>query len=123
METSEAIKGILKHREAIHKQNQWNNPMALSDTMTKLATYNAYLADNIAELHYQATESSNVAYKKARDAENTIADSESIAKIESILHRKEYENIKYVYTSTGNLISVLQTRLRVIENQITREGN
>ena len=51
MDTEEAIKGIMKHREAIHKQNQWNNPLALSDTMTKLATYNAYLADNIAELH------------------------------------------------------------------------
>lgn len=122
MDIEEAITGILKHRETIHKQNKWNDPVSLSDTMTKLAVYNAYLADNLAGLHHDATSIQQIKYRELRDKDNTIADSESMAKIESLDARTQHERVKYIYQANSNLISVLQSRLRVIENQINREG-
>jgi hypothetical protein len=122
MEVEEAITGILRYREAIHKQKQWNDPVGLSDTMTKLAVYNAYLADNLAGLHHDATQLQQQAYKNAREADNTIADSEATAKITSLDTRTQYERVKYIYQANSNLISVLQSRLRVIENQLMKEG-
>ena len=122
MTTEEAIKGILKHREIIHQKKQWDNPVQLSETMLKIATYNAYLADTIAERHKEATQGYLTAYKAARDMEATIGDSESLAKGESLDKRTQYENVKYIYGATDKLLSTMQTHLRTIENQIMREG-
>lgn len=121
MDTEEAIKGIQEHRKTIHLQKQWNDPLQLSDTMTKLAVYNAYLADNIAQAHYEASETHLAAFKASRELENGVGESEALAKWESLEKRRDYENVKYIYTATGNLITVLQTRLKAIENQLKRE--
>ena len=122
MDAEKAIKGIMVHRKAIHAGKQWSDPLGLSETMLKLATYNAYLADNIAGLHHDATESHQSAYKSARELENTQGDAEMLAKYESLDKRTSHERVKYVYESTKNLISVLQTRLKAIQNAMQQEG-
>lgn len=122
METDEAIKIILKYRKQIHTENLWADPMALSDAMTRLAVGNAYLADNIAPLHAQATGSELTAFKAARDMDTGVTEAERLAKGETLVQRQEYENVKHIYASTSNLISVLQSRLRVIENARKQEG-
>lgn len=122
MELDTAVTGIMGLRKRIHEQRQWDNPVSLSDTMTKLAVYNAYLADHIADLHHEATQSSIDAFKHAREADKGVTEAEREAKEGSIEARKNYEQINYIYKSTGNLITVLQTRLKVIENQLKQEG-
>lgn len=122
MELDKAIEGIHKYRELIHKASMWNDPISLSDTMTKLAVYNSYLADNIAPLHKQATEKSHLAYLKAKTAGETASYSEQLSRGESTEDRMLFENTKNIYQATGNLITVIQTRLKVIENQRKQEG-
>ena len=56
MDFETAVKGIHGVRERIHKFDMWNDPVALSDAMTKLAVYNSYLADYIALAHKEATD-------------------------------------------------------------------
>ena len=122
MKIDDAVKGIVAYRKLIHEENYWNNPERLSDVMAKLAVYNAYLADNIAGLHKTASEKQITAFRSARLLEVGVTEAEKIAKQESLDDREVYEKIKYVYTSTGNLITVLQSRLRVIEQQRKDEG-
>ena len=118
MNLETAIEGLMKYRKHIHEQDLWDNPSELSDVMVKLATYNSYLADNLATLHHNATEAAGASFKAARDMEVGVTEAERFAKAESLEPRRKYEHAKYVYDSTKNLISVLQCRLRVISEQI-----
>lgn len=118
MKLETATEGLMKYRKLIHEQDLWDNPNELSDVMVKLATYNSYLADNLATLHHNATEAAGASFKAARDMEVGVTEAERFAKAESLEPRRKYEHGKYVYDSTKNLISVLQSRLRVISEQI-----
>jgi hypothetical protein len=122
MEVDDAIKGIVTYRKLIHEENYWNNPERLSDVMAKLAVYNAYLADNIATLHRITTDKQSVAFAQARNLEVGVTEAERLAKSEITVERETYEKCKYVYTATANLITVLQSRLKVIEQQRKDEG-
>lgn len=122
MKLEDAIKGILHYREQIHKEHLWDNPVALSETLVKLATYNAYLADNIAVLHKKATDKAYAIFTEAKAGGETVTSAEQMARGESTQERKQYEQVKDIHKSTDNLVSVIQSRLRVVENQIKREG-
>lgn len=122
MEITDAIKGIVEHRKNIHENNYWHDPEKLSDTMARLATYNSYLADNIARLHRIATDTQAVAFKSAREIEIGVTEAERLSRAESTKEREQYENIQYIYKATSNLITVLQSRLKVIENARRQEG-
>jgi hypothetical protein len=122
MKVDEAIKGIITYRKLIHEENYWNNPERLSDVMAKLAVYNAYLADNIASAHREATDKQSVVFMEARSREVGVTEAERLAKSETTGEREMYEKLKYIYTATANLITVLQSRLKVIEQQRKDEG-
>jgi hypothetical protein len=122
MKTSDAIKGIIEHRKNIHENNYWHDPEKLSDTMARLATYNAYLADDIARLHRQASESQLIAFREARKLEIGVTEAERLSRGESLDDREKFENISYIYKATNNLITVLQSRLKVIADQRRQEG-
>lgn len=96
--------------------------MQLSDSMTKLAVYNAYLADDMAGLHKSATDKAYKVYTEAKNAGETASYSEQLSRGESTDQRYNYENVQNIYKATGNLISVIQSRLKVIENQRRQEG-
>jgi uncharacterized NAD(P)/FAD-binding protein YdhS len=121
MKVDEAIKGIMTYRKLIHEENYWNNPERLSDVMAKLAVYNAYLADNIATFHKEVTDKQSSIFMEARK-DVGVTEADRLAKLESTTERETYEKCKYIYTATGNLITVLQSRLKVIEQQRKDEG-
>ena len=122
MELSKAIEGIHRYRELIHKEDMWNDPISLSDTMTKLAVYNSYIADNIAPLHKKATDQAYKAYIEAKTSGETASYSEQLSRGKSTDDRMLFENTQNIYRATTNLITVIQTRLKVIENQRKQEG-
>lgn len=121
MTLDEAIKGIMHHRERIHTENLWTDPVALSDVGLKLITYNSYLADELAELHKKATDEHYRVYLECVSKGEGVTKAEQMAKGESTEQRKEYENAKFIYTATGGLISFIQTKIRVSENQLKNE--
>lgn len=114
METKDALNGITTWRERIHAEDMWGDPNRLSETMARLATYNAYLTDKIALLHKTASETEILAFKRMRDNGATAKDAELGAKQEALEARYEYENIKLVAKATESLISVLQSRLKIL---------
>lgn len=123
MTTEEAILGIQKHRERIHAGAIWSDKEALSDVMIKLSVYSGYLADNIAPLHRKATDKAYAVFTEAKAEGLPVTQAEIMSRGESTAEREEYENVKNVYSSTEGLMTRIQTRLRIIEEQIRREGS
>lgn len=122
MNLEEVIAGISKHRQRIHDEHMWSDPISLSDTMTKLAVYNNYLADEIAPAHKAVTDRAYTVFNECRQTNRSVTESERMSKGETTEDRLHYERLKLVYTATANLITVLQSRLKVIENQRRQEG-
>lgn len=118
---TEAVKGIMHYREQIHGEHLWGDPVSLSEAMTKLSIYNAYLADSLAPLHRAATDAAYQIFREAKDKGESVTSSEQMSRGESTEARESYEKVKHVYTSTSNMISVIQTRIRVLENQMKQE--
>jgi hypothetical protein len=122
MELDIIIKGIQDVRERIHKFDMWDDPVALSDVMTKLAVYNSYLADFIAPFHKQATDKAYKTFMEVRNDGGAIGQADITSRGQSTVEREIYENTLNVYRATDKLISVLQSRIKVAENQLKREG-
>ena len=121
MDIATALEGISKKREEIHKKSMWDDPNSLSDLMVKLSVYNAYLADNIAKLHKEATDKQGESYLNHK-SKTSASEAKELARFDSTEEREEFEKVEFIYKSTSNLITVLQSRLRVIENQRRQEG-
>lgn len=121
MDLATTIKGIRDVRARIHEQDMWNDPVGLSDAMAKLAVYNNYLADNIAPLHKEASDKAYAVFLEARN-ETGVTQAELMSRGESTEEREMYENVQHIYRATDSLISVIQSRVRVAENTIKREG-
>lgn len=117
MKLEQTLEGIQKYRERLHAEDLWSAPASLSECMAKLATYGSYLADHIAGLHKNATESEILAFKAARKRGLTAADSEREAKQMSLQPREDYENAKLVHKSTSDLTNVIQSRLKVLAEE------
>lgn len=122
MKLEDAIKGIMKYREAIHSQHMWSDPVRLSEVLVKLSVCNSYLADNIAPLHKHATDTAYSIYTEAKASGEAIKTAEMMSRGESTEERKEYENVSNIYRSTNSLITVIQSRIKVLENQLKNEG-
>lgn len=122
MELETVIKGIHDVRARIHEQDLWSDPVGLSDAMTKLAVYNAYLADHLAPLHKAATDKAYAVFTEVKESTGKIGQAEQMSRGESTEERELYENVQNIYRATDNLISVMQSRVRVSENQLKREG-
>lgn len=122
MKLEDAIKGIMKVREIVHKQKMWNDPNALSDAMLRLSVFNSYLADNTARLHKTATDSHYAIYTECKTKGLATNAAEAEARGMSTEERYEAENINNIYKATGNLITAIQVRLKAIQRQMEQEG-
>ena len=122
MKINDVISGIHTWREKVHTEAMWNDPVRLSDAMLRLATYNAYLADELAPLHKAATDKAYQVFTEVKADGGSVSQAENMSRGESTREREMYENILNVYRATDNLISVMQSRVRVAENTLKREG-
>ncbi len=116
MNLEDALTGIQKMRKTIHEQDLWNDPLKLSDVMVKLSVYNSYLADHVSRLHKMATDESFKQFKLHEGLGATKA--QQYAKGLSTQQRYDFENSKMVYGSVQDLLSQLQSRLRIVENSM-----
>lgn len=122
MELEKIIEGIVATRSKIHTLDLWADPVGLSDVMVRLATYNSYLADHIAPLHKAATDKAYAVFTEVKDSGGKITQAENMSRGESTEEREIYEKVLHIYRSTDNLISVIQSRVRVAENELKRGG-
>lgn len=122
MPLEKVLEGIAVYRKQIHDENAWTDPVKLSDVALKLAVYNSYLADHLADAHKEATDKQHSVYLECLKEGEGTTKAEQIARGESTEERRYYENLKFVYGATESIMSRIQTKIRTIENQINREG-
>lgn len=116
MELEKCIENITKLREFIHSQNIWDDPMKLSSVMIRLSVNASYLADHVSRLHKIVTDESFKQFKLHEGLGATKA--QQYAKGLSTQQRYDFENSRMVYGSVQDLLSQLQSRLRIIENSL-----
>lgn len=117
MELEAALKGVAILRERIHKEKIWDNPTELSDVAIKLSVYYSYIGDYVADLHKDATDTNYQIFLTERKTGSAVNAAEKKAHGESTEQRRAYENILVVRKSIEQMISIIQTRLRILETQ------
>lgn len=120
MKPEEAIDKILEIRKLAGKHKK--DPAVLSMDAVALAVYNAYIGDVIADLHQVARQTELNAFKEARNREETVADSEKIAREKASDAIREYEQAKYVYQSTNILITAIQSHVKAQSIERSQSG-
>lgn len=121
MTLEDALKGISHHRARLHEENAWGNPVALVDIGDKLVTYNSYLADFIADFHKQASDKYHSVYLECINKDEGVTKAQQMGKGESTQERRDFEHVKFVYTATKDMVSFIQTKIRILENQLKNE--
>ncbi len=117
MKLEDALEGIRTARDWIEKEMNWQDGNQISVVQAKLASKNSFLADHIADLHFKASQSYIMNYKKFRASDEKVADAEVNAKEISNHIRKEYEECLHVYRSTQAIIDSLRSHLATLRNE------
>lgn len=113
MELDVAIKGYADARERL--QGKWTSPVALSDLAVKIALYGTYIGDHLGD--YKAAYETKRAktYFEAIKSEKSATASENEARSQNAEYHAQIQRLETVYKSLNNLVSVIQSRLRVLE--------
>ena len=122
MTTEQALAGITKHLELIYTQAMWSDPEALSTEIVKLAIYNSQIANEISILHKKATDKSYMIFVEAKSSGAAVTQASAMARGESTEERESFEHLKNIYKAVESVISVVQTRIRVIQGEIRSSG-
>lgn len=115
MELDSAIKGYASARERL--QGKWTSPVALSDLAVKIALYGTYIGDHLGsyKLSYELKRAKT--YSEAIKDEMSATASENKARSDNADDHAQIVRLEVVYKSLNNLVSVIQSRLKVLENE------
>jgi hypothetical protein len=119
MKLEEVVHKILEARVLLKEYE--NDPDALSKLAVRISTYNAYLGDYASEIALEASRKRSEAYRKYRDEGYKPTPAENEAKNDVRELETEADARNKMHKDAANLVSVIQTRLRVLENQLKNE--
>lgn len=113
---------ILRIREEVSdelrrasQEKQVPDATLLVDYMFKLQVYNNYLSDHLPDFHKEKTDATFKAFRENEKLGATKAKMFAEGLTTDIRHR--YEQAKTLYDATENLLSRLQSYIRVVESQ------
>ena len=119
MDLQTAVKGIASVRERI--VDSWELPNPLSDAANKMALYNAYLGDHLGQLEYDREVTKGEKYNQYLNTgmSATGADTRSRADVAELTGKIKKFNL--MHSDAANQISIIQSRLRVLESNRRNE--
>jgi hypothetical protein len=119
MEQDKVVAGIRSVRDRII--GAWEDPVTLSDLGNKLATYNAYLGDHLGEVESKReTEKSKIYLEALKSGTATTgADNWSRAQVAELTGQAR--RLAIMHKDANVQISMIQSRLRVLENQMRNQ--
>ena len=118
----EAIEQIHQLRQWVEDKKPYHDGLTVAELAAKLATLNAKLATNLSTLHHDATQKQISVQKQVRDTGASLGDAELAGREAALEERESYENAKYVYDSTKNLISTLQSLSSRLSEEMKQGG-
>lgn len=117
MKLETVLEGLNDKRETLAKKNLWSDPYKLSEIALQIRTYLTYLADYKAPLHKEATEARVTSLKKYLNAGKGVTEAKELAQLDSVNERKAKELADSVYEAYDDLVSSIQTRIKVVINE------
>ena len=119
MELKEVLDKISEARELIKRFEE--DPDALSKLALRISTYNAYLGDYSSDA-YMTTASKRVKeYVKLREEGIKPSPADNEAKYAVREDEAYADKLNKIHKDSASLVSTIQTRLRVLENQLKNE--
>ena len=116
MDLAQVITALKQERSQVGSEGNWSNPNALSEIGLKLATYMTYLGEHLPKLESEYLSDRSELYATyIIDSSATAA--ENRARYETIKQREQYETVKQLHKDFSSLISMLQSRLRILTNE------
>lgn len=114
MDIETATKGYFQKRSEL--ENSWRNPGQLSDVMLKMSTYLSYIADSLGLLKEEYESKRAMAFLKHHENMSASA-AENLARADTAQIRGQIAKLELTVKSGNNLVSIGQSRLRVLENE------
>ena len=115
MELDKAIEGYRSIRERLQKS--WSSPSQLSDLGVKMATYGTYIGDYLADAEALYELNKSKAYIEALRAKKSATQADMESRAENAETRAEAIRLKIIHKDLFSLVSIIQSRLRILENE------
>lgn len=116
MELDVTIKGIISVRNRIAEA--WDNPNDLSDLGNKMALYNAYLGDHLGEVEADRENAKAQAYMNYIKGGMPTTQADNLSRAEVSELTGQARKLGLMHKDAHRQISMIQSRLKVLENQI-----
>lgn len=116
MELKTVLTHLKSERDKIGTGGNWSNPSALSEIGLKMATYMTYLGEYIPKLEAEYLSERGEIYTKAVEETSATA-AEHKARNATIKQRLQHEIVKQFHKDMDKLISMIQSRIRVLTNE------
>lgn len=115
MDLDKAIDGYKSVRERL--QGAWQSPSQLSDLGVKMATYGTYIGDHLADAEATYELNKSKTYLDSLKGGNSATKAENESRAINAEVRAEAIRLKIIHKDLYSLVSVIQSRLRILENE------
>lgn len=120
MDLDKAVTGYMDTRKRL--ESSWSNPRLLSDIMLKMSTYLSYIGDHLGDLKAEYEQERAKAYMKNLNSGETASKSENLARVATADIRGNVAKLELTLKNGQNLVSIGQSRLRVLENEARNQA-
>lgn len=118
MELDKAITGYFDTRKRL--ESSWSNPRLLSDIMLKMSTYLSYIGDHLGDLKAEYEQERAKAFMAHLETKSASA-AENLARVDTSEIRGQVAKLELTLKNGQNLVSIGQSRLRVLENEMRNQ--
>lgn len=120
MELDKAIEGYFDTRKRL--ESNFTNPNLISDILFKMSVYLSHIGDQVGELKVQYETDRAASYMFHLNGGKSASGAENLARAETAETRGKLAKLELTLKNGQNLISVGQSRLRVLENEMRNQA-
>lgn len=114
-ELEKAEHGIITLLKAVEERDAFDNPVALSNIMARLAHFNHTVGRNLARLQTLYKQKRADTYKAEMKREKaTATNAKQVAEQSALDEEQQYDHYKNLHDDTTSFITVCQSHLRIL---------
>lgn len=115
MDLDKAVEGYFDTRKRL--ESNWANPRLLSDIMLKMSTYLSYIGDHLGDLKEEYEHKRAKSFMGHLGNNKSASAAENLARVDTAEIRGKAAKLELTLKNGQNLVSIGQSRLRVLENE------
>lgn len=114
MDINTATKGYIDTRKRLEKN--FNSPNYISDTLFRMGVYLSHIGDHLGDLKAEYEQERAKAFMAHLETKSASA-AENLARVDTSEIRGQVAKLELTLKNGQNLVSIGQSRLRVLENE------